>query len=156
MVGVAVATPTLPSPYQLFVRLALLATPTTHPKHGKPYSCHTNFGRSAPPMVLGVIGSDEQKCPTIFVDTDEKINRVVDEGLLDRIVILWVKMTYPEGNFTFHQDVAPGHNIAVVQAKLTEELGGLLSNPTSTRPITACRASCRMVFRLPLIPTLSR
>ena len=89
-------------------------------------------------MVLGVIGSDEQKSPTIFVDDDGKIDRLVYEGLLDRPVIPRVKVSYPKGNFAFQQDIAPDHNIAVVEAKLTKELSGLLSNPTSTRPITAC------------------
>ena len=107
-------------------------------------------------MVLGVTGSDEQKSPTIFVDADVKTDRLVYDGLLDRSVIPWVKVTYPEGNFTFQQDVAPYHNIAVAKARLTEELGGLLSNPTSTRPITACRASCRMVPRLPFNLAFSR
>ena len=75
-------------------------------------------------MVLGVIGSDGQKCPIIFVDANEKINRLVYEGLLDRHVIPWVKATYPEGNVVFQQDGAPAHNAAAVQVKLTEELGG--------------------------------
>ena len=50
-VGVAGATLTLPLPYQLFVRLSLLASPTVHQKHGKPCSRHTNFGHNAPPML---------------------------------------------------------------------------------------------------------
>ena len=82
-------------------------------------------------MVLGVIGSDEQKSPTIFVDADGKIDRLVYEGLLDRPVIPWVKVTYPEGNFVFQQDVAPDHNIAV-QLKLAEELVG--SSVTRPQP----------------------
>ena len=49
MVGVAGATPTLPLPYQFFVRLSLMATPNAHQKHAKPCSRHTNFGHNAPP-----------------------------------------------------------------------------------------------------------
>jgi len=75
-------------------------------------------------MVLGVVGSDGQKCPIIFIDANEKINRQVYEGLLDTHVIPWAKATYPEGNFVFQQDGAPAHNATAIQAKLTEELGG--------------------------------
>ena len=107
-------------------------------------------------MVLGAIGSYGKKCPIIFVDTDEKIYRIVYEGLLDRPVILWVKATYLEGNFTFQLDGAPDHKIAVGQAKLTKEVGGLLRNPTSACSIMASAASFRMMSWIPLTLTLSR
>lgn len=56
-------------------------------------------------MVLGVIGSDEQKSPTIFVDADGKIDRLAYEVFLVRSVIPLVKVFYPEGNFAFQQDL---------------------------------------------------
>ena len=74
-------------------------------------------------LVVGVIGSDGQKCLTIFVDADEKIDRLVCSKLLDRRVIPWVKVIYPEGKFVFQQDNAPTHNAAAVQAKLARNLG---------------------------------
>ena len=83
-------------------------------------------------MVLGVTGSDEQKSPTIFVDADVKSDRLVYDGLLDWSVIPWVKLTYPEGNFTFQQDVAPYHNIAVAKASLTGDSAG--SSVTRPQP----------------------
>ena len=75
-------------------------------------------------MVLGVIGSGGQKCPVIFVDANEKINRAVYERLLGTIVIPWIKATYPDGNFVFQQDGAPAHNPNAIQRKMSEELGG--------------------------------
>ena len=42
-------------------------------------------------IVLGVAGSDGQKCPIIFIDANEKINRQVYGGLLDTHVIPWIK-----------------------------------------------------------------
>ena len=51
MVGVADATPTLPLPYQLFVRLSLLAIPKARQKRAKSRSRHTNFEHNAPPMI---------------------------------------------------------------------------------------------------------
>ena len=51
MVSVAGATPTLPLPHLLFVKLSLLATPRAQQKHAKSFSGHTNFGHSAPSMV---------------------------------------------------------------------------------------------------------
>ena len=75
-------------------------------------------------MVLDVVGSDGQKCPIIFIDANEKINRQVYEGLLDTHVIPWIKATYPEGAFDFQQDGAPAHSATATQARLSEELGG--------------------------------
>ena len=80
--------------------------------------------------------------PIIYFDAYEKINMQVYEGLLDSPVIPWVTATYPEGNFTFQLDGAPAHNIAVIPAKLTKEVGGPLSNPISTRSTTACETYC--------------
>lgn len=75
-------------------------------------------------MVLGVVGSDGKKCPMIFIDANEKVNRAVYERLLDNDVIPWILKTYPDGNFVFQQDGAPAHTASSIQQKLTEELGG--------------------------------
>ena len=75
-------------------------------------------------MVLGVVGSDGQRCPIIFVDANEKISKAVYERLLDRDVIPWILRTYPDGQFVFQQDGAPAHTAGSIQRKLTEELGG--------------------------------
>ena len=78
-------------------------------------------------VVVGIIRSDRQKCPIIFVEANEKTNRLVHNKLLDRHVIPRVKVFYPEGKFVFQQDKAPSHNAAAVQAKLNQELGGARS-----------------------------
>ena len=45
-------------------------------------------------MVLGIVGSDGQKCPIIFIDSNEKINRPsLRAGLLDTHMIPWIKAT---------------------------------------------------------------
>lgn len=75
-------------------------------------------------MVLGVVGSDGQKCPIIFVNANEKIDSKVYGRLLDMHVIPWIKKTYPDGKFVFQQDGAPAHTSKSIQEKLHQELGG--------------------------------
>ena len=72
------------------------------PQPGQPLSANKHPQNV---MILGVIGSDEQKSPTIFVDADGKIDRLVYEGFLDRPVIPWVKVSYPEAYFAFQQNL---------------------------------------------------
>ena len=65
-------------------------------------------------IVLGVAGSDGQKCPIIFIDANEKINRQVYEDPMITHMIPWIKGTYPEGNFIFQQDGALAHSAATI------------------------------------------
>ena len=44
-------------------------------------------------MALGDIVLAGQKCSIIFVDSNEKINRLVYEEFLNRHIVLWVKAT---------------------------------------------------------------
>ena len=75
-------------------------------------------------MVLGVVGSDGQKCPVIFVNASEKIDSKVYGRLLDTHVIPWIKKAYPDGKFFFQQDGATAHTSKSSQEKLLRELGG--------------------------------
>jgi hypothetical protein len=73
-------------------------------------------------MVLGVIGSDGQKCPIVFVSAGERVNADVYQGLLRKHVVPWIKRTYPDGNYVFQQDSAPAHTARTTQEFLTETM----------------------------------
>ena len=67
-------------------------------------------------MVLGIVASDGNKCPPIFIKQGVKINAQVYQKLLRYNVLPWLKATYPNGNYVFQQDSAPAH-----KAKITQE-----------------------------------
>ena len=113
-------------------------------------------------MVLGVVGSDGQKCPVIFVNASEKIDSKVYGRLLDTHVIPWIKKAYPDGKFFFQQDGATAHTSKSSQEKLLRELGGEThfwrkdmwppQSPDLTRWITASGAFYSRRFSACLIP----
>ena len=67
-------------------------------------------------MVLGIVASDGNKCPPIFIKEGVKINAQVYQKLMRYHVLPWLKATYPDGNYVFQQDSAPPH-----KAKTTQE-----------------------------------
>ena len=73
-------------------------------------------------MVLGVVASDGQKCPPIFVGENEKINAEAYQGLLRAHVLPWLADTYPSGNYCWTQDGAPAHTARTTQRLLGEEM----------------------------------
>jgi hypothetical protein len=58
-----------------------------------------NYYTNAPlkQMVLGVVASDGQSCPPIFIAASKKINAATYQGLLRKYVVPWLQKTYPEG-----------------------------------------------------------
>ncbi len=73
-------------------------------------------------MVLGVIGSDGQKCPIVFVSAGEHVNADVYQDLLRKHVVPWIQRTYPDGNYVFQQDSAPAHTAKTTQEFLRETM----------------------------------
>ncbi len=59
-------------------------------------------------MVLGVIGSNGQKCPIVFVGAGERVNADIYQDLLQKHAVPWIQRAYPNGN-VFQQDSAPAH-----------------------------------------------
>ena len=73
-------------------------------------------------MVLGVIGSDGKKCPSIFVGDNEKINAAAYQGLRGDHVIPWLNDTYPSNNHCWTQDGSLAHMARTIQRLLEEEM----------------------------------
>lgn len=71
-------------------------------------------------MVLGVIASDGQKCPPIFIDAGVRINAAMYQELLRSHVLPWLQARYPEGNYVFQQDGAPAHTARTTQNFLAQ------------------------------------
>ena len=60
-------------------------------------------------MVLGVVGSDGQKCPLYFIKEGLKVNAEVYKRILRTHVLPWLKAAYPDGKYIFQQDGARPH-----------------------------------------------
>ena len=60
-------------------------------------------------MMLGVVGSDGQRCPPIFVAVGERLNAAAYQALLHQYVVPWLKRAYRGGQYVFQQDGAPCH-----------------------------------------------
>jgi hypothetical protein len=73
-------------------------------------------------MVLGVIGSNGQKCPIVFVSAGERVNADVYQDLLRKHVVPWIQRTYPDGNYVFQQDSVPAHTARTTQEFLRETM----------------------------------
>ena len=72
-------------------------------------------------MVLGIIASDGNKCPPIFVPSGLKVTSDAYIELLQKFVLPWLKKNYPHGNFVFQQDGAPAHTSNKTQKWLQDQ-----------------------------------
>jgi transposase len=95
---------------RIIVNQGTPATPVITTKH--PAGC----------MVLGIVASDGQKCPAIFVPEGVKVNSDAYIELLKSKVVPWLKKTYPKGNYVWQQDGAPAHTSKKTQAWLAENM----------------------------------
>jgi hypothetical protein len=66
-------------------------------------------------MVLGVIGSDGQKCPSFSLAPVNASTADVYQDLLRKHVVPWIQRTYPDGNYVFQQVSAPAHTTQTTQ-----------------------------------------
>jgi AraC-like DNA-binding protein len=73
-------------------------------------------------MVLGVMASDGNCCPPIFIAAGEKVNAAIYQELLRQHVVPWLQRTYPGGNYVFQQDSAPAHAARTTQEFLKENM----------------------------------
>ncbi len=48
-------------------------------------------------MVLGVVGSEGQICPIVFIGVGERVDADISQDLLGQSVVPWVQRTYPIG-----------------------------------------------------------
>jgi transposase len=71
-------------------------------------------------MVLGIITSDGQKCPPIFVEAGARINAATYQELLRTRVLPWLQQLYPGGDYVFQQDGAPAHSARTTQKFLAD------------------------------------
>ena len=67
-------------------------------------------------MMLGVVGSDGQRMPPYFFKVGLKITGEVYRWVMAHVVKPWLDKAYPNGNYIWQQDSAPGH-----MAKLTQD-----------------------------------
>lgn len=73
-------------------------------------------------MVLGVVASDGQKCPIIFMPQSEKVNTEVYINSLTKNVLPWLRKTYPDNNYVWQQDGAPCHTSKKTQKFLQDNM----------------------------------
>ena len=66
-------------------------------------------------MMLGVVGSDGQKMPPYFFKVGLKITGEVYRWVMGHVVKPWLNQAYPDGNYIWQQDSAPGHMAALTQ-----------------------------------------
>jgi hypothetical protein len=73
-------------------------------------------------MVLGIVTSDGNKCPAIFVLAGVKVNTEACIDLFETKMLPWLRKTYPKGNYVFQQDGAPAHTSKKTQQWLAMNL----------------------------------
>ena len=91
-------------------------------------------GSTAPPimktkhpasvMVLGVVASDGQKMPPHFFPCGLRVGTEEYLKVMRRVVKPWIESTYPDGNYIWTQDGAPGHTSKKTQEWLKNNLAG--------------------------------
>lgn len=66
-------------------------------------------------MVLGLVASDGQKCPLIFVPDGGRVDSALYQRMLQEQVLPWLEKSFPNGNYVFQQDGAPAHTSVSTQ-----------------------------------------
>ena len=75
-------------------------------------------------MFLGVVASNGEKAPPIFIPEGEKVNTESYISILEAKVLPWLKKTFPLNNYEFQQDGAPAHTSKRTQEWLAANLAG--------------------------------
>lgn len=78
-------------------------------KKGAPVPAICKTKHPANVMVLGVVGSDGQKCPLFFFEKGFRMKADDYVRVMRTHVLPWLKRAYPDGNYVFQQDGAPAH-----------------------------------------------
>lgn len=73
-------------------------------------------------MMLGVVGSDGARMPPYWFPKGLRVGSKEYLEVLQTVVKPWLDATYPEGNYVWQQDGAPGHNANVTQKWLKANL----------------------------------
>lgn len=75
-------------------------------------------------MMLGVIASDGNAMPPHWFPKGLRMGATEYLDVMKTVVKPWLDATYPQGNFVWQQDSAPGHKAKVVQEWCRRELPG--------------------------------
>ncbi|QQP40634.1 Uncharacterized protein FKW44_014746 [Caligus rogercresseyi] len=73
-------------------------------------------------MMLGVVASDGKSVPPIWFPAGLKVGTNEYLDVLKTVVKPWLDSTYPEGNYVFQQDSAPGHKAIKTQKWCSDNL----------------------------------
>ncbi|QQP55180.1 Transposable element tcb2 transposase, partial [Caligus rogercresseyi] len=73
-------------------------------------------------MMLGVVSSDGNRMPPFWFPKGLKIGAKEYLEVMQNVVKPWLDATYPEGNYVFQQDSAPGHKAKITQKWCEENL----------------------------------
>jgi hypothetical protein len=73
-------------------------------------------------MVLGVVGSNGQKCPIVFIGAGECVNADIYQDLLRQHVVSMIQQTYLDGIYVFQQDLAPVYTARTTQKFFRETM----------------------------------
>ena len=66
-------------------------------------------------MMLGVVASDGKRMPPFWFPKGLRVGAKEYLEVMETVVKPWLDDAYPEGNYCFQQDSAPGHKAKVVQ-----------------------------------------
>lgn len=73
-------------------------------------------------MMFGLVASDGQKMPPVYIPSGVKVNTETYIEILNSKVKPWINLHYPDGNYVFQQDGAPPHTSKKTQAWLKDHL----------------------------------
>jgi hypothetical protein len=75
-------------------------------------------------MVVKIISSDGKTCLPTFILAGLKINTDIYIGVLERHLVPWLCLNYPDSNYVFEQNGAPAHTSKCTQEWLATNLSG--------------------------------
>ena len=73
-------------------------------------------------MMLGVVASNGKKMPPFWFPRGLKVGAKEYLEVMATVVKPWLDATYPDGNYCWQQDGAPGHKAKIVQKWCSEHL----------------------------------
>ncbi|XP_059094623.1 uncharacterized protein LOC131889516 [Tigriopus californicus] len=86
--------------------------------------CINQTKHPASAMMLGVVSSDGKRMPPYWFPKGLRVGAKEYLEVMQEVVKPWLDATYPDNNYIWQQDSAPGHKAKVVQTWCKDNLAG--------------------------------
>ena len=73
-------------------------------------------------MMLGIVASDGSRMPPYWFEKGLRVGAMAYLEVMKEVVKPWLDATFPDGNYVWQQDSAPGHKAKITKKWCKDEL----------------------------------